>query len=207
MTNDRIGLVVFAGHAYLQMPLTTDHSAARLYVQNASPDMVPTQGTVVGEALKMSSTAFINQERKFKSIILITDGEDHDAEAIQLIPSLAESGIMVNTIGVGSPEGSLIPDPVTGSYKKDLQGNPVQSKLNEAFLQQLASGTKGTYLRLNQIPEAVAAISKQLSTIEQTALEDNTLKEYDSFFQWFLAAALILLVLEFFWPERKWSIA
>lgn len=207
MGNDRIGLVVFAGHAYLQMPLTSDHSAARLYVQNASPDVVPTQGTVVGEALKMCSNAFINQERKYKSVILITDGEDHDAEAVQLIPSLAENGIMVNTVGLGSTEGSLIPDPATGTYKTDLQGQPVKSKLNETLLQQIATGTKGTYVHLEQIPEAVSTISKQLSTIEQTALDDNSLKDFDSYFQWFLAAALLFLVAEFFWPERKWKLA
>lgn len=207
LPDDRIGLVVFAGHAYLQMPLTSDHSAARLYVQNASPENVPTQGTVLSEALKMGNTAFNSKDRKYKSIILITDGEDHDPEALQLAPSLASNGIMVNCIGLGSSQGTTIMDPATDTYKKDPQGQLVVSKLNEPLLQQLAAATKGTYIKLDNIKVAVDLVNRQLDTIASSAINDNSLKDYDTYYFWFLGVALLLVVTEFFWPERKWKMA
>ena len=205
LQNDRIALVLFAGRAYLQMPLTIDHNAARMYIQNAGPDLVPTQGTVIGEALRMSNTAFNSKDKKYKAVVLISDGEDHDPESLQVAQELAGNAIMINTIGIGSPEGARIMDPMTNTYKKDAQGNTVLSKLNETGLQQLAQSTKGVYVRLNDPDQAVSTIMQQLGTIEKTALEDNAFKDYKSFFQWFLAAALLLLLIEFFFPERKWN--
>lgn len=207
LPDDRIALVLFAGRAYMQMPLTTDHSAARMFVQQASPDVVPTQGTVITEALRMSNTAFNSKERKFKSIILITDGEDHDPGSVPLAQQMANEGVMINTIGIGSPDGAPIPDPATGEYKKDQAGNTIISKLNETELQQLAAATKGVYVRLTDIEAAVAAMKKQLGTIEQTSMDDSAFKNFKNYFPWFLGAALLLLVLEFFYPERKWKTA
>lgn len=207
LSDDRIGLVFFAGHAYLQMPLTTDHSVARIYIQNASPDAVPTQGTVVAEALQRANDAFNSKERKFKSVILITDGEDHDQQAQALGASLAENGVMVNTIGIGSVEGSPIMDPLTDTYKKDLQGQTVISKLNETLLQQLAASTKGVYVRLDDVADAVSKVRAQLDTIEKSPLEDAAFKEYNTYYYYFVAIGLLLLILELLWPERKWRIA
>jgi Ca-activated chloride channel homolog len=203
LPNDRVALVLFAGRAYMQMPLTTDHAAARMYVQQASPDAVPTQGTIISEALRMSNTAFNSKERKFKSIILITDGEDHDPNAIQLAQQLVTEGVMINTIGIGSPAGAPIVDPATREYKKDEYGNTIITKLNEAELQQLAAVSKGVYVRLENVDAAVNSIVDQLGTIERTALEDNAFRDYKNYFQWLLAAALALLLIEFFFPERK----
>lgn len=205
LPDDRIALVLFAGRAYMQMPLTTDHSAARMFVQQAGPDVVPAQGTVITDALRMSNTAFNSKERKFKSIILITDGEDHDPNAVQLAQQLAEDGVMINAVGVGSPDGAPIMDPVTNDYKKDQAGNTVISKLNEQELQQLAAATKGVYVRLADTETAVAAMKKQLGTIEQTSMEDSAFKNFKNYFPWFLGLALFLLVLEFFFPERNWK--
>jgi Ca-activated chloride channel family protein len=203
MPNDRVGLVLFAGRAYLQMPLTTDHGAARMYIQQAGPDVVPTQGTVISEALRASNSAFNSKERKFKSIVLITDGEDHDPQAVPLAQQLAQDGVMINTIGIGSAEGAPIMDPATNEYKKDATGNTVVSKLNEPELQQLAGATKGVYVKLDDVDAAVNTIIKQLSTIESNILDDNSFRDYKSYFQWFLVIALLLLLLEFFLPERK----
>jgi Ca-activated chloride channel family protein len=203
LQNDRVGLVLFAGRAYMQMPLTSDHAAAKMYVQNAGPDVVPTQGTVIAEALRISNTAFNSKERKYKSIVLITDGEDHDPEALKLALEMANNGVMINTVGIGSPEGAPILDPMTNEYKKDETGQTVISKLNEAELQQLAQSTSGVYLRLNDTGPAVVAIMKQLRSIEQTSLEDSAFKDYRHYFQWFLAVAFLLLSVEFFLPERK----
>ena len=207
LQNDRIGLILFAGRAYLQMPLTTDHGAAKMYVLNAGPDVVPTQGTVISEALRLSSSAFNSKDKKYKAVVLITDGEDHDPASLQVAQELATNAIMINTVGIGSPEGAPIMDPMTNDYKKDPQGNTVISKLNEVELQQLAQATKGVYVRLTDPDQAVSSIMQQLSTIEETEMEDSAFKDYKSYFQWFLVAALVLLLVEFFLPERKWKVS
>ena len=207
LQNDRIGLILFAGRAYMQMPLTTDHGAARMYVQNAGPEVVPTQGTVISEALRLSNAAFNSKEKKFKAVVLITDGEDHDPASMEVAKQLAENAIMINTVGIGSAEGAPIMDPLTNTYKKDPEGNTIISRLNEAQLQQLAQTTKGVYVRLTDSDQAVASIIQQLSTIEKTALEDSAFKDFKSYFQWFLGAALLFLLVEFFLPERKWNTA
>ena len=114
---------------------------------------------------------------------------------------------MINAVGIGSPEGAPLMDPVTGAYKKDPDGDTVISKLNEVELQQLAQSTKGVYVRLTDTDQAVASIIQQLSTIEKTELEDSAFKDFKSYFQWFLAAAILFLLVEFFLPERKWNTA
>jgi len=204
MENDRIGLVLFAGRAYVQMPLTTDHGAAKMYIQNAGPETVPSQGTVIGEALKMANTAFNSKERKFKSIVLISDGEDHDPEALQLTKALAGNGVMINTVGIGSPEGVPLIDNTTNELRKDAQGNAIITKLNETELKQLATDTKGIYVHLEDTGEAANQIMTQLNTIEQSALGDDAFVSYQSYFQWFLAAAFLLLLIEIFVPEKKY---
>ena len=143
MPNDRIALVLFAGKAYLQMPLTVDHGAAQMFVSSASPDAVPQQGTVISDALKMSANVFNNAEKRFKAVILISDGEDHDEDAVKTAKELAEQGVMINTVGIGSPEGANIIDPATGEKKKDEAGNTVISKLNEEELKQIAKQPTG----------------------------------------------------------------
>lgn len=203
LPDDRIGLVLFAGRAYLQMPLSTDHSAATMYIQQASPSSVPTQGTVLSEALQTSSNAFISKERKYRSLVIISDGEDHDPRAVTLAQELAGRGIMINTIGIGSPNGSQIIDPSTGTAKRDQDGNVVVSRLNEAELQQLAAITGGIYTRLNDVDASVKAVVQQLGTIEKTAVSDTEFRDYTSYFQWFVIAAFLFLLIEFFLPERK----
>jgi len=202
LDNDRIGLILFAGRSYLQMPLTTDHGAARMYIQQANPDVVPTQGTVIGEALKMANTAFNSKERKYKSIVLLSDGEDHDPEAQEIAKQLAQNGVMINTVGIGSPEGSPIVDPVTGELKKDEQGTTVLSRLNEPALQQLSNITNGQYIRLDNIDDALITMTQQLEGAEKKAMSDAEFIDYKSYFQWFIAAALILLLADLFFAER-----
>ena len=203
MENDRIGLVLFAGRAYVQMPLTTDHSAARMYIQNAGPNAVPTQGTVIAQALKIANSSFNSKDRKYKSIIVISDGEDHDPEALKYTEALAKNGVMVNTVGIGSPDGVPLIDPSTNELRKDAQGNAIVTRLNEQELQQLAQQTKGVYIRLDDTDAAVAKIITQLKTIEQASPGDEAFMSYKSYFQWFLAAALVLLLIELFTSERK----
>jgi Ca-activated chloride channel family protein len=203
MPDDRIALVLFAGKAYLQMPLTIDHGAAAMFVSSSSTASVPQQGTVIGEALEMSANAFDPREARFKTIILISDGEDHDEEAASVAAELADQGIMINTIGIGSPQGSTIPDPLTGGLKKDETGTPVISVLNEAVLIELAKETNGTYVRLEGTDEAVAAIRGQLANIERTAFTDMSRMNFVHYYMWFALAMLVLLVVEPFIPETR----
>jgi Ca-activated chloride channel homolog len=207
MPDDRIGLVLFAGKAYLQMPLTTDHGAAQLFVSSASPEAIPQQGTSIGDALTMSMNAFNAKERRFKSIVLISDGEEQDAQGVSTAEELAEQGVMINTVGVGSPEGSTIIDPATGVNKVDETGNTVISKLNEETLKQVAEKTNGIYVRLQGSDEAVAELKNQLGQIQSKAFSDVSLINYKTFFMWFAGAMFVLLLAEIFIPERKKVIA
>lgn len=204
MPNDRIGLVVFAGKAYLQMPLTTDHGAAAMFVSSAGPDAVPQQGTVVSEAIRRSANAFNAAERRFKAVVLISDGEDHDAEAVKTAKELSAQGMMINTVGIGSPDGSYIPDPVTGQNKVDpATGSAIISKLNEEELKQIAASTNGVYIRLQESDEAVRQLQQHLSQIESKAYGDVSLMNFKAYYWWFAAAMLILILVENFIPEIR----
>ena len=203
LQNDRIGLILFAGRAYLQMPLTSDHGAARMYIQDASPDVVPTQGTVIAEALAMANTAFNSKERKYKSIVLISDGEDHDPDALKVAKQLAADGVMINTVGIGTPDGSPIEDPATGELNKDQDGHTVMSKLNEAELQGLSDATNGRYLRLDNLDDALITMTQQLDNAEKKSMNDAEFIDYKSYFQWFLGAAFWVLLAEFLLSERR----
>lgn len=203
MPDDRIGLVVFAGKAYLQMPLTTDHAAAQLFVSSAAPGAVPQQGTVISDALKMSANAFNPAERRFKAVVLISDGEDHDPAAIETAKELSAQGMMINTVGIGSPQGAYIPDPETGQNKRDETGSQVISKLNEDELKQLAQNTNGVYVRLEDSDDAVKQLKAQLSQIETKAFGDVSLMNFDVYYGWFALAMFLLIVAEYFIPETK----
>ena len=201
--NDRVGLILFAGKAYVSVPLTTDFSALKMNLATASPDMVPTQGTVIGEALSMARQSFNAKETKYKSIVLISDGEDHDEEAINEVEKAVEEGVMINTIGIGSPEGSQIIDEETGQPKTDEDGKEVISKLNEEELSSIATKGQGIYQRLNNTEAVAAAIAKQINTAEQRNFGDTIFTDYNSYFQYFLGISLFLILLEFFIPEFK----
>ncbi len=203
MPDDRIGLVLFAGRAYLQMPLTTDYGAARMYVSSAGPDAVPMQGTVISEALHRSANAFNSAERRFKTVVLISDGEDHDPEAVKTAKELAEQGMMINTVGIGSAQGSYIPDPATGQNKKDEMGNDIISKLNEEELKEIAENTNGVYIQLQDSNSAVKQLLQQFSGIESKAFGDVSLMNFKTYYWWFAIAMFILLLAEYFIPETK----
>jgi Ca-activated chloride channel family protein len=203
LRNDRVGIVLFAGRAYLQMPLTTDHAAARLYVNTAGPESVPTQGTVIGEALQVAMNAYGATDKKFKTVVLITDGEDHDDQALELAAKLKEEGVLLHTIGVGTPQGGTLTDPATQQQKRDTEGKVIVSRLNEPVLQQLSQAANGMYLRLADTDKTVDGVLAQVDAMEKKAIVDPASIRYRSFFPWFLAAAFLLLVVEFFLSERK----
>ncbi len=203
LQNDRVGLVIFAGRAYLQMPLTSDHIAAKLYVNNASPDAVPTQGTVISEALRLCNTAFNAKDKKYKAILLITDGEDHDEGALKTAKTLADNGVVINTIGVGTTTGSPILNPITSESKRDLQGNVIISRLNEQELMDIANAAGGVYQQLNDADTVADKIIGEINAMDQKTIRDNSLLNFRSFFQWFLVVALAALAGELFISEKR----
>ncbi|MGZ3840286.1 MAG: VWA domain-containing protein [Flavisolibacter sp.] len=202
LKDDRVALIEFAGNAYMQMPLTFDQSAARLYVSTASPGAITSQGTSIGDALKKADIAFGEESDRFRSIVLITDGETHDEDALVNAKKLAQKGVMINTVGIGSVEGSTIMD-TTGAPKKDENGQVVVSKLNQQLLQQLAATTNGTYIHLESAEAAVKDILSQYNQIDKKALGDTSSYTYQTFYMWPVLPMLLLLLVELFIPDRK----
>jgi len=203
MPDNRVGMVVFAGQAYVQLPLTTDYSAVQLFINAANPGMVAAQGTAIGQALEKAELAFASSVDRYKAIVLITDGETHDEAGVDEAKKLATKGVIINTVGLGSPTGTQIIDPETGTAKLDLDGNPVISKLNEPMLREMAATANGDYIHLQQTEAAVAALVESFATAEKKAILDTTLLNYQSLYLWCLAPMLLLLLVEMFFPERK----
>lgn len=201
--NNRVGLVYFAGKSYLQMPLTSDHLAAGLYISNASPELVPVQGTVIGDALQACAKAFDNRDKQYKAVVLITDGEDHDDNALRAAKQLADNGVAIFTIGVGTTSGANIVNPVTGAPRRDAEGNVIISQLNERELANIAREANGIYQQLNDIDSAVDKLITQFSGMDQKPIVDKRLANRQSYFQWFLALAFTGLVADLFISERK----
>lgn len=201
--NNRVGLVLFAGQAYLQMPLTPDLTEAKLFLSNASPDAVPVQGTVISSALDLCNSSLDTKEKSHKAVVLVTDGEDHDPGAEQTAKNLSDDGVIVYTVGIGTAEGSPITEPGTGSYKTDAQGKTVISKLNEAELKAIAAATGGSYFHFDNVLNTSAAISRELAGIDKKLIESGGERSYLSFAPFFIALALLILVGEIFIPEKK----
>lgn len=202
LKDDRVGLVVFAGYGYAQMPLTFDYDAARLYVASSDPANISAQGTSIADAFDKANILFGKESERFKSIILITDGETHDENAMEKLKELVEKGVMVNTVGIGSPEGSTIKDS-SGNIKTDASGQPVVSKLNEQILQQIAQATNGIYVHLQSSDAAVKQVMNQYTQIDKKALGDTSLYTYESYYMWLALPMLLLLIAETFLPDRK----
>ncbi len=203
LSNDRIGIIIFAGRAYVQMPLTGDHAASKMYLNAASTEAVPMQGTVIGDALKMSYAAFNSKEKKYKAVILISDGEDHDDESISIAKEMATQGIVIHTVGIGSVEGTTIKEDITGEDKKDKDGNVVISKLNEEVLADIATSANGTYETYTNTEAVVNKLYRQLSTMDKRNVEDKSLTNYKSWFQIILGLSFLLLIIEIFISETK----
>lgn len=206
MENDRVGLVVFAGKAYIQMPLTIDYAAAKLFLSNMNTEMIPTQGTAIGEAIEMSKQLFNEGEKKFKVLLIISDGENHEDDAVEIAKKATHDGITVFTVGVGTATGAPIPVYVNGvqsDYKKDADGSIVLSKLNEQALQQVASKGNGKYYRLVNQDYALKNLDKDLLKVEKKEISAGMFTEYDSKFQYFLAISLFFLLIDFLIFERK----
>ena len=204
LQGNRIGLIVFAGQAYLQMPLTADAAATKMFVSNASTDVINVQGTVIGDALKLCNASLDTKERKYKAAILITDGEDHDEQALERVKTLTEAGVVLHTIGVGSVGGTPIMEAGTNDYKRDINGQTIITKLNQDLLQQLSAETGGTYHHLTNTTEVSSQLINTLNTMEKKPIGNaGGFVDYSSFYMLFLAAGIILLLFETFISEKK----
>lgn len=204
MTDDKVGLVVFAGEAFTQLPITCDYVSAKMFLNTISPKLIPTQGTAIGTALQTAIRSFGSQESDAgRAIILITDGENHEDDATAVAKQAQELGIQVFVIGIGKPEGSPIPVPGTNDYIKDRSGQVVVSRLNEEMCQEIAQAGKGAYVRCDNTNTAMRALQQELDRIATTDLETTVYADYNEQYQSFLLIALLLLVIDCFILMRQ----
>jgi Ca-activated chloride channel family protein len=205
LEGDRLGLVIFAGEAYVQLPITTDYSAAKLFLESINTGMVPVQGTNLAAAIKKASESFSNDQGKNKAIILITDGENHESDAIDAAEECGKKGIMINTIGIGSANGSpiqLIENGVIKGYRKDKQGQTVVTKLNSDILKIIAGKARGVYVQASQADIGLSAVMNKIGELDKAQLENKMYTDYEDQFQWFIGLALIFFFIEFLISER-----
>lgn len=205
LNDDRVGLVVFAGDAYTQIPITTDYVSAKMFLNNISTGIVPVQGTAIGKAINQCVQSFpVNSELQ-KAIIIITDGENHEDDAIEAAKLASEKGIMVFTLGMGLPEGAPIPVGSDNSqnFKKDQTGQVVITKLNEVALQQIAVTGGGMYVRANNSQVGLNKLFDKINGMTKKEYDSKIYSDYDDQFQYFFIFAFFLLIIEFMLLERK----
>ena len=207
LRGDRIGLIIFAGEAFVQFPLTTDYSAANLFLSAVDINSVPQQGTAIASAINLATKSFDYKTSTQKALVIITDGEDHEGDIMQAVEAAKEKGIKIYTIGLGSPTG--VPIPVYNAqgqqvdYKKDENGNIVLTKLDESTLKQIASAGDGKYFQAATYDDYLDRIYNDLSSLEKTEFGVRKVTDYEDRFYYFLAPAIMLLVIEFFISDRR----
>lgn len=211
LEGDRIGIIVFAGNAYTQLPITTDYAAAKLFLSTINTEIVPRQGTAIGEALTLATGAFSQDDKHNKAIIVITDGENHEGNAVEQANNASELGIRVFTIGMGQPDGAPIPvynrqGDMTG-YKKDNDGQTIITKLNVEMLRQIASAGNGIYVNATNSNTGLSNVLDEINKMEKTELETRMFSDYEDQFQYFIGIGLLLLLLEYLILERKGRLA
>ena len=204
LDEDKVGLIVFAGDAYMQLPITTDFVSAKMFLANISPSMVPTQGTAIGEAIRLAMNSFTPDESADKAIIVITDGENHEDDAVAMAKEAAKRGIKVDVIGIGSSQGSPIPmNGQDGNFRKDGSGNVVITKLNEQMGQEIARAGEGLYVTADNTNSALRALSNEMGKMKKSEIESKVYSEYDEQFPLLAWIALGLLLFDIFVLDTK----
>lgn len=201
MKQDRIGVVAFAGEAQVQLPITSDYRMARAFARKLSPQMVRTQGTDLGAAIKLATMSFSSQSEGSRVMILITDGENHESDALEAAQAASEKGIAIYTIGIGTPEGA--PVMIGGEYLTDENGDMVVSKLDEKMLQEIASTTGGAYVRATKQSIGLKEIVDRLKELDESDLATTRFEAFDEQFQYPLVVALLLLLIEWLILDRR----
>ncbi len=200
--NDRIGLIVFAGDAYTQLPITDDYASARLFLSSVRPSMIPIQGTNIGKAINLAASSFSPKADKNKALIVITDGENHEDDAVDAAKDAAKQKIIIHTLGIGLPSGAPI-QIGPGNFIRDKNGNVVISKLDENTLKEIAAAGKGLYIRANNSDIGLEALFDQINRMEKKEMNSTVYSEYNEQYQYFIGFALFLLFIEFMILERK----
>lgn len=204
--SDRVGVIIYAGNSYPLLPITTDHAAANMFLQNANPDMVSSQGTAINEALELAKTYYNNDEQTNRFLVIISDGEDHQEETKQMAQNLSNDGVKIYTIGVGTEKGGPIPMRLNGSmigYKKDNQGETVITKLTPDVLEDIADAGSGRYVNGNVTETPVNIISEVIANAQKNEFETKQFSDYKDQFQWFLGAGILFLLLDIFLFDKK----
>ena len=204
--SDRVGVIIYAGNSYPLLPITTDHAAANMFLQNASPDLVSSQGTAINEALELAKTYYNNDEQTNRFLVIISDGEDHQEETKQMAQNLSNYGVKVYTIGVGTEKGGPIPLRESGDlvgYKKDRKGETVITKRNAEVLQNIADIANGKYIDGNITENPVKEISSIMANAQKSEFETKQFSDYKDQFQWFLGIGVFFLLLDVFLFEKK----
>ena len=207
LQGDRLGVIVFAEKAFVQLPITTDYAAAKMFLSSVNTSSVASQGTAIGEAINLAVNSFSDDERS-KAIIIISDGEDHENDAaMEAAKAAAKKGIHIYTIGMGLPDGAPIPEynqygRMMG-YKKDRGGNTIITRLDEEMLRRIAHAGNGLYVRANNSNVGLEQIYGDISKLDKTEIETQVFTDYEDQFQWFVGAAIILLLIEIFMSSGK----
>ncbi len=205
LRGERLGIIIFAGNAYLQMPLTTDYAAAQLFIKSANTGMAPTQGTAISDAIDLAERCFEENNKHHKALVIITDGENHDQEALERMKEASGNGLLAYTVGVGTEAGGFMPVVIGGrkDYKRDNTGQAIRSVLNEQMMKDLATAGQGSYFNLLRGEEVAASLKERIDKMEKRELEQRSFSEYESYFQYFLALAILLIIIEFLITYRK----
>ena len=201
LEGDRIGLIVFAGSSFVQLPITTDYVSAKMFLGSISTESVPVQGTAIGDAIMTAAKSFRAQSEKSRAIIVITDGENHEDDAVDAARQVAELGVKIYTIGVGSLRGQPIPK--DGDLMKDSEGNIVVTRLDENTLKQIAAAGNGAYVHAGNEEFGLNPIVDDIRALEDERFNSVVFEEYDEQFMYFLGAALLFLIIEMLVGERR----
>jgi len=202
-TDDKVGLIVFAGEAFTQLPITSDYISAKMFLSSISTSMVPTQGTAIGAAINLALRSFTPSETSSKTILIITDGENHEDDAVKAALSAAERGIKINVVGIGTPQGAPIPIGGANNFLKDTEGNVVVTRLNEQMCQEIAAAGKGIYVRADNTNTALRTLQNEIDQMDKAELDSKIYSEFDEQFHVLAWVVLVLLLIEFVLLERK----
>ncbi len=205
LRDDKLGLIVFAGQAFVQLPITTDYVSAKLFLDAINTSIVPVQGTAIGAAITMATKSFSPNFAGSKAIIVITDGENHEDDAVGAAKTAQEAKIVVHTIGMGLPQGAPIPVGPEGSsdFLKDKSNNIVVTKLDESMLTQISSAGNGTYIRANNAEVGLNNLFNEIEKMEKSEMDSREYSEYDDQFPLFLTLALVMILIDFLILDRK----
>ncbi|PYE83461.1 Ca-activated chloride channel family protein [Winogradskyella epiphytica] len=206
LVSDRVGIIAYAGAAFPQLPITTDYASAKMFLQNMNTDMLSSQGTAISEAIQLSKTYFDDETQNNRVLIIISDGEDHDGNAVDVAEEASEEGIRILTIGVGQTKGGPIPIKRNGvvlNYMKDKDGETVITRLDETTLKNIAKEANGIYMNGSNTAEVVNAIKAELDKMDKQEFESKQIADFKDQFQWFLGLGIFLLFIDIFFLERK----